>query len=45
MKEFTGKDFDQLQKEFGQLLNTFEMAKEMFPNAKNERALELAKSI
>jgi hypothetical protein len=45
MKDFTSKDFEQLQKEFGQLLNTFEMTKEMFPNAKNERALELAKSI
>jgi hypothetical protein len=45
MKEFTNKDFEQLQKEFGQLLNTYEMAQGLFPNAKNERALELAKSI
>lgn len=45
MKEFTGKDFDQLEKEFGQLLQSYEMSQSLFPNAKSERALELAKSI
>jgi hypothetical protein len=45
MSKFTGKDFEQLNKEFGQLLNTFELTNELFPNAKSERALELAKAI
>jgi len=45
MKDFTVKDFEQLQKEFGQLLNTIDMTKEMFPSVKNERALQLAKEI
>ena len=45
MKELNTKEFEQLQKEFGQLVNCYELTKDLFPNAKSERALELAKSI
>ena len=41
MKQISMKEYEQLEKELGQLATTIQLTNVLSPNSKNERAMEL----